>query len=340
MHKVVGEEKDLFTIEIKLTSKCNYDCYYCTCNPDIGMPGHNNKHKICTFDVDNICTLITQAKKKLDRRINVFIFGGEPTLHKDMISMINDINRVLDPEDEINILSNLSKPIQWFVNMVLEIERLDNVYVSGSYHNTYTNSTTFLSKCMFLKSRGILGMVTVMLNKTDLDGIVCDYNKFKRHLGEEYCEVSLITTVNNIPGKRELDLIYSKFGSAERKAFKGTFKEDILVEEASGKSYYTSKADIWHKAENHYSGYTCSVGRDKINIDWNGDCYSCCNDYYSTKPPLFNINECSQEVIETHFTNINDVVCPYQTCVFDIEYKKSKPVNLTIPGISLNNLDA
>ena len=340
MHNVIGEEKDVFTVEIKLTSKCNYDCYYCTCNPDIGIPGHNNKHKICSFNIDNICMLITQAKNRLNRRINVFIFGGEPTLHKDMISMINDINEVLGPEDEINILSNLSKPIKWFVNMVLKIECTDNVYMSGSYHNIYTNSTTFLSKCMFLKSKGMLGMVTVMLNKTDLDGIANDYEKFKRHLGEGHCEVSLITTVNNQPGNRELDDIYSKYSDEDRSKFKGTFKKDILVQENGGRSYYTSKSDIWHKSENHYNGYTCSVGKDKINIDWNGDCYSCCNDYYSTKPPLFNINKCNRKTILDHFTNINDVVCPYQTCVFDIEYKKSKPTDLTIPGIGLNNLDA
>ena len=40
--ETIGSEQEHFTIDIRPTSKCNYDCYYCTDTFTEGLPGHCN----------------------------------------------------------------------------------------------------------------------------------------------------------------------------------------------------------------------------------------------------------------------------------------------------------
>lgn len=334
MYDTIGDNQERYIVEIKLTTKCNYNCYYCTSDPDIGMPGHNNKNRISAFNLTNICELINTIKLVTNRSVDVFIYGGEPTLHPDLVNIVNTINSNLDESDSIDILTNMSKPIKWFDKFISKINKPINVTIHGSYHRTQTSYLSYVTKCVKLKSASMLGLVTVMLSNRDIQSTMSDFNNMKTLLGSDHCEMSLLTTVNNTVGSREIDQIYSELDEDVRSTLRGVFDNNIKVDDRR-----VSKADIWYERSNKYLGYMCSVGLDKINIDWNGDCYYCCNDYYSDAPPIFNINTCDFGTIRNHVNNLKCVCCPYKCCVFDIEYRKTK-TNLKIPSRELNRLDA
>jgi len=163
--KKFGREQDYFHLDIRITSKCNYNCYYCT---DM----HDNTKPFYDFNIDNIGDMIINISKYIKKPIHIFLYGGEPTIYPSITQALIKIadyiqkyNNIFENKPILEVQSNLALKEDYFSDLCDELQEYkDFLIISGSYHNTLTNFNTFLGKARIIKSKGLLGMLTFMYN--------------------------------------------------------------------------------------------------------------------------------------------------------------------------------
>ena len=314
---IVGtDENDTYIIEYRPTSKCNYNCYYCT---DL----HDNKNPIIRNRIAGIEEIITAAKKYKKKKVSLYIYGGEPTLHPDLTKTINMISNHMDSNDVIEVQTNLSRPINWLKEFVVQVDT-SKLKISVSYHNTQPVSITdFLKKCMFLKTRELLSLVSVMWNNRKSP--IKDYMTLSRHLGVDLCELAPLIqqTTPNQELDGEIDYFYSYINNEDIDQHKHSFDKSIKYEFTDRVEYF-SRNKIWKDRMNRFKGYTCEVLNDKLYIDWNGECYPCVNDMLDSDIAcLFNINSLNIRDVAKYLLK-GKCTCVHTTCPFDINSLKYK----------------
>lgn len=317
-YKTVGEEQNIFTIEVRLTSKCNYNCYYCT---DL----HYNKVPFVTHNTKNMCDLINVAYQIIKKPIYIYIYGGEPTiyphLHSYLDALVEGIN--CDVDITIDIQSNLSLKLDWWKTFCEKYKDTNHyLKICGSYHNTQTTIHDFLSKAILIKKYNMLNVVTFMYNKQK--NVLSDFNTAVKFLGSKHCEISpLIDSRVSQPKESNVDeLIYIKENEniTDFKTHSFFFSENIPVEEKNGDTKKRSRYDFWLTNDNTFTGCICSSPLDRLVIDWDGSAFYCESHLFSEDKPIFNIN--NNNNYEIYFKNLKPVKCMFKKCFFNIESKK------------------
>jgi len=316
-----GEAHEYFTVELRPTSKCNYNCYYC---PDL----HINSNPIKNLNFSDLKNLLTIIQRRQKRNIHVFICGGEPTLYPKLQDLVLSMCGYLKDTDRITIQTNLSKPLKWFQKFTEKIECYNKIVcINGSYHNIQDiDIYNYIAKCLHIKQKNLLGMVSFGYNSRKC--VKSDYFNFKKIVGAEHAEIvplingSVDQDKNKGNGSdNDIDFIYEHEDMEEFESYGAFFEYNLEYTNESGESK-TTRANMWKTRENNFSGYKCSVTKHKLYVDWDGSCFGCFNHQFSPTPALFYIHE--HEKIAKYFTELKCMDCPFTTCFFDLEYKKQK----------------
>lgn len=151
-----------------LTLDCNYRCSYC-----ISYSGNSN------FDKD--CMSGEEWVKGLNRIISrenlpVTLQGGEPSIHKDFIFIINNIN----PNLKIDILTNLQFDVSNFIKQVNpERLRRDAPYASirVSYHCEVMDLDETIDKVLKMMEAGFSIGIWGILHPLQKDVILAARDK-------------------------------------------------------------------------------------------------------------------------------------------------------------------
>lgn len=128
-----------------LTLDCNYNCTYCI-NSQNGCV--NNQSFISG---DSWIKALNRLVSRSD--LPITLQGGEPSLHPDLYSIINNIDTQLN----IDVLTNLSFDVEEFTKEVRPCRlKRDAPYASirATYHPSQINSDIFIGKMTFLKNAG------------------------------------------------------------------------------------------------------------------------------------------------------------------------------------------
>lgn len=324
----LGEPQQQFTLEVRLTSRCNYNCYYCT---DL----HNNKNSITLLNPENVCSVIKSISSTLKLPIHLFIYGGEPTLYPHLTDFLD---KVLDyiVTNKINVFvevqTNLSRTNSWLLDFCKRYAKYNTVLkISGSYHNGQTSIIPFIKKCLIIKSNDLLNKVTFMYNKRKC--VMHDFNTAVSVLGIQYCEISPLIdnrVDQSSSDTTELQHIQNTENIDELARHSFFFKKNIKCITSTEGSGYTSRFELWSSNKNEFLGYTCNVAKERLVIDWDGNCYKCFNEMFANIKPVFNINDTVN--YDEYFTKVVAVVCPFRKCFFDLEHKKTKQNTVQIPA--------
>ena len=316
------DDHNIFTIELRPTTKCNYNCYYCT---DL----HINSNPVIELNPDDLINLINQIRTNTKLTIHIFICGGEPTMYRNLTHLINCIAPTLHGDDWITIQSNMSKSLEWFKMFVDNINDVSRVKINCSYHNTQqdVNITSYLKKCMFLLSTGVLGVVSFGYNQKK--DVLLDYKTALKLLPAEHCEIIPLinSSVDQDPQKgngsdKDIDYIYKTIDRDELKDYGHFFQPKLQYTDDQNETHYISRGELWLERTNNFHGYECSVSKFKIYVDWDGSCYKCFNEQFSSIKPVMNI--CEHDNVKDYFKNLKCMNCPFTTCFFDLEYLKTK----------------
>jgi len=316
------DDHKVFTIELRPTSKCNYNCYYCT---DL----HINNNPIVNLNPLDLINLINHIRINTSHSIHIFICGGEPTMYRDLTKLINDTTPNLRNGDWITIQTNMHKPLEWFEKFINSINDTRFLKINGSYHNTQpgVTITNYLKKCVYLLNAGVLGVVSFGYNQRK--DVTSDYKMALKFLPQVHCEiVPLINaSVDQDPIKgsdsdKDIDYLYDNVNMDEFKEYGHFFRPCIQYEDEQRNIKYISRSQLWLERSNNFHGYKCSVSKFKIYVDWDGNCYKCFNQQFSNIKPVMHIQD--HKSVGEYFKNLKCMDCPFTTCFFDVEYLKIK----------------
>jgi organic radical activating enzyme len=331
-YSTVGEDQDIFTIEVRLTSKCNYNCYYCT---DL----HYNKVPFVVHNVKHICDAINAAYTVFKKPIYLYIYGGEPTIYPHLNEYLDGLIEYVncDVDITIDIQSNLSLKVDWWKNFCEKYQKINHYFkICGSYHNTQTTIHGFLNRALLLKKYNMLNKITFMYNKHKC--VMDDFNTAIKLLGLEHCEISpLIDSRVSQPKDSnidELEYINNKENINSLKSHSFFFNECIPVQQKNGSLLKKSRFDFWINNDNVFTGCKCYTPLDRLVIDWDGSAFYCESHLFSESNPIFNINNKNDYL--TYFKDVKPTTCAFKKCFFNIESKK---IDNDVKHINISNMD-
>lgn len=158
----IDDIKNTQFFTVLLTEKCNYRCRYC------------DEFKYATRDsltLENYMHLLRYIDQDVRKPIsNIHLFGGEPTLNKNIHQMVFETKK--RPNIYLNMTTNLSKSVAYFKDL--------DIILVGSYHHEYIKESPeeWFSRAIELHSSGLLKHVTVMIYPQIADDIHTIYHTF------------------------------------------------------------------------------------------------------------------------------------------------------------------
>lgn len=103
---------DLFSINLAVTSYCNYQCSYCCAE----IPPVNSKSAFIEYQ--KIVSIIDRFFSFNKREYFIILTGGEPTIHPDFLRIIEYINSIgKEKKIILNIISNGSRSVDYYENI-------------------------------------------------------------------------------------------------------------------------------------------------------------------------------------------------------------------------------
>lgn len=153
------ERDDAFAVDFRLSTKCNYNCWYC-------KDMHNNKIKNTHFDLELLRNFIIALNRKCS-----FFFTEENTIHPQFIDIVKVISETSCPESRVEIQTNMSIKDE-DIHKLINIEK---VKILASYHHLNCDTKDFMLKC--LKSKSILKQITVMYQRDVSESVLEAFKK-------------------------------------------------------------------------------------------------------------------------------------------------------------------
>lgn len=307
------QRDDAFAVDFRLSTKCNYGCWYCK---DL----HDNKnpnHKIDLVKLENFF-------KALNRKCVVFLYGGEPTIHPQFIDVVRTIANAISGDSYIEIQTNftLSK------NKILELKNIGKTYVLASYHYNECDFKEFIEKCFC--AIGILKQITVMYQADLADDILEKFRRIKMLFGRgNGLGVELMPLLcgsvdeNEEQPYREIDKFYEDKRALEISNSGSYGGRQLRGVKDNGEEFLTRPNDLWKNRENCFKDMMCNVSVERIIIDYDGSCYKCFNEIFDLKAvPEYNIF--TQDNPEEYINSLKVMKCPYDKCFFEFTHKKFK----------------
>jgi len=163
---------DKLSIFWVLTTKCNYDCFYCLAKP----------HKKIFPNPETIQGIINFIFELPNKNIDLFINGGEPTIVPGFLKIIKEISEKSNKTNKkikITVLSNMSQNTA-FYEEILSFNNLDP-YLFFSFHRDHVSSDVFIPKYLDLKHKfpnNVLEIAYMMHNQDCINIFQKNFEKY------------------------------------------------------------------------------------------------------------------------------------------------------------------
>jgi organic radical activating enzyme len=125
------------TFKWNLTNVCNYECSYCNAIPVHGFHEKNFKN-VPSEKVNAWINVIKRLSTSRTGPYDIQILGGEPTIHPEFKQIIDKLTQV-ENCIEIEVYTNLSRPINYFNDITSEKLLLIPAYHSEYYTDKFTD---------------------------------------------------------------------------------------------------------------------------------------------------------------------------------------------------------
>lgn len=230
-----------------LTNWCNYKCSYCSEEPNMKSKFSAGKYK-----------LVLARLAALKHNFNTEIIGGEPTLHPDLLDIVCSLSR-MDHCNKIEIVTNLSRPLDYYQNL-----HLDKVSILASFHPEFYTGK-FLEKLSQIKN------ISVTVNLIDNEKYWDLTESFLSDLKEIHVPFSFNLLTSTVSYKSVYtSKFFNRFGSYLEQNQNHNRIEYLINDKVS----YFNETDITRFDLNKFKGYSCTPIRYRITHD--GDIKNFC----------------------------------------------------------------
>jgi len=304
-----GGLSDPFPVDFRLNSKCNYNCWYC-------KDMKNNSYNDCVVDLDRLTNFV----KALNRRCAFFIYGGEPTLHPQILDVVQTIKNAMTVESTVGIQTNLSLS----VDMIQSLRAIDpNLVLSVTYHHNECDFKEFLGKCVLAKD--LVQHITVMYQSEFADDILTKYKYlnmiFPKKGVSELFPIMGSFNENLEHSYKEMDSFYLDKKALSISSSVGYSGSDLTATLEDGTSFKTNPNELWKNRENNFKDMMCNCSVDSITIDYDGSVYKCFNEIFDSSCKS-SYNLFTDDNPEDYLKSLTAMKCPYERCLFGAKYKK------------------
>lgn len=273
-----------------ITQRCNYSCSYCA--------SYDNTQPFSFKTLDDYIKAFEYLSKRYgNKTIKLNFLGGEPTLFKQWVELVNwlsEHNYV--PE----ITTNLSVPAETYVDKLN-----GNAYnfITASYHPEFTTKDKFKNNAKILSDKGYLKAITLLADPNNWQTVMSIYKEFS-----EVGKVHLVKIKNEHTSNPAISSSFVDYSEEQLKVFDTSTEDPYMTVELEDRTIHPSVSTIRSKYSN-FRGLKCAVGKDRLHIKPNGDVFpsACLLNMYRSR--MGNIYE--QNVIVPK----NPITCPFNECL-------------------------
>ncbi len=289
---IANEYTNKLVIEFKPTDNCNFDCSYCCF--------HDNTTKHLSREQFNNYKKILIERGTDKDEVFLFIYGGEPTMHPDILIYINELSQIYnDKKVKILIQTNGQK---WDIKEYtvacdfFDIHNL-NASFSFSFHEEFSKLDQITKRIKYLLNRNRFDVMTYMITKDNI----------KRHL-------SIINIL------KHLDIpIYVRTILQESEWFlKNDKYNKYITRDLDDKSFvlYANDTiskmafeDLTMNGYLNFKGYYCTAGVNSVLLSANGKIYRCDMDFLYDKDIMYDVNKDNKLINDTQY-----IKCTHKFC--------------------------
>ena len=281
----IKEQDCFYTVIANITNKCNFCCEYCCehCNTTYDAIDLNLKY-LKSFII-NILPLIKNKQKIL----KLSLYGGEPTLHKDIIRFCVDIKNKYHSDIYIEVYSNFSSDFKLYNHLL----SLDINLILTAHNNKIFSADDFYNNILKLDNTKIANNVifNVMFEKDAIQHSINLYDKICKFCKHNNIVMKLPPLLKKV---RSTSTCIYKYSENELNIFNtilsnnnNCFLKQYVLDNNGIKIYYSDN-DL-EKCNMCFRHWLCYSGYSSCYIDVDGSIYRCQSDLYNNVKSTFNI---------------------------------------------------
>ena len=289
-------------VEWTITQRCNYSCSYCA--------SYDNTQPFKFKTLDEYLDALTYLKTYFgNSKVKMDILGGEPTLFKEWVVLMNWMNIAgYVPK----LTTNLSVPVKSYIN---ELDDELPPFIVASFHPEFADLDKFCYNAEQLKEKGFLKNISLLGDPNNWEKTIAVFDVLKQIA--PHMTLTKIKNEHTVGYNISNDFIdYNEEQLRYFEKNKTTDDRYTLVLN-NGETLHPSLSEIRYKYSN-FKGLKCEVGQYRLHIDSEGDVYpsACLTNY-----PRSKMGNIFRENIVRPKTAIT---CPFNDCLCgpDIRIKK------------------
>lgn len=274
-----------------ITQRCNYSCSYCA--------SYDNTQPFLFKTLEEYIKAFKYLSDRFgNKTIRLNFLGGEPTLFKQWVELINwlsEYNYV--PE----ITTNLSVPVKSYIN---KLNGKAKNFIIASYHAEFATVEGFIENLKPLADSNYLKGITLL----------ADPNKWNETLYaiEEFSKIGKVNPVkikNEFTASPAISSSFIEYTNEQLKLFKEIETDDPYITVKIGDKIIHPNIQTIRTKYSNFKGMKCGVGKNGLHIKPSGDVYpsACLLNY--PKAVMGNIYE------ENVIVPKNAITCPFNECL-------------------------
>lgn len=166
------------------TMKCNFNCDYCF----LGKSSERSSETM--FDYHSVAEWIEAMKQYSDKKIEIYMWGGEPFLLDDTYTLLKAWLAMDHITGGCRIDTNL-----YFADKIAERCPSNKLKLNCSYHMQHHTLDEEFAKVKKLKSLDMVGMVNFVASESNLRKLHDEYHMSVHDLIEKFAEIGVFMNV-------------------------------------------------------------------------------------------------------------------------------------------------
>jgi len=263
-NKFYVDKRPYICVGFSIGSICNYSCSYCFVKNE-----YYGSHSFVKYEP--FFNFIKKLKKKYpDKKIDVTLIGGEPTIWGDFENFIREckIQGI-----SIRLISNGSRSLKWWDSILDMID-----YLIISYHTEYANEEHITELMKLVVNKRIISQISFMMQP---ENFFENVELAKRISKNAKCFILLKflreVLTSDLFDYTEDQLKYLVKNRAIGVKYLENDRYDVKIysESDEGIVKHNNVNEVVFKKINRWKGWECTAGIDNFCIDYNQNLFVC-----------------------------------------------------------------